>query len=102
MTTLNHRIDIERRVAGEDALGQPIEEWELVAAVWADVRHESGLSAIKGDADVSIVKASIRIRHRAGLDTGMRVTNGADHYDIRAILPDGHQKYLDLVCQKVR
>lgn len=102
MTTLNHRIDIERRVAGEDALGQPLESWELVAGVWADVRHKSGLSAIKGDADTSIVQSSIRIRYRAGLDTGMRVTHGGDRYDIRALLPDGKRQYLDLVCQKVQ
>lgn len=101
MTALNHRINIEQRAAGEDALGQPVETWELVAAVWADVRHKSGLSAIKGDADVSIVQVSIRIRRRAGIDAGMRVTHDGKQYDIKAVLPDGKRQFIDLVCTQV-
>lgn len=100
--TLNHRINIEQRAAGEDALGQPVETWELVAAVWADIKHLSGLSAIKAGADVSLVQASIRIRHRTGIDAGMRVTHGGQQYDIKAVLPDGKRQYLDIVCQVVQ
>lgn len=99
---MRHRVSIERRVADEDALGQPLDIWELDAAVWADVHHKSGLAAIKGDADVSIVQASIRIRHRAGIDAGMRVTHDGQQYDIKAVLPDGKRQYLDLVCQAVQ
>ena len=102
MTALNHRIDIEQRAAGEDELGQPVETWTLVAAVWADVRHLSGVSAIKAGADVSLVQASIRIRHRSGINDGMRVTHDGQQYDIRAVLPDGKRQYLDLVCQAVQ
>lgn len=98
--TLNRRINIERHNAGFDDLGQPVDTWELVAAVWADIKHLSGLSTIKSGADVSIVQASIRIRYRTGLDAGMRVVHGADIYDIRAVLPDGGKQFVDLVCQK--
>ena len=101
MNTLNHRIDIEQREAGEDELGQPIESWSLVASVWANVRHLSGVSAIKAGADVSVVQASIRIRHRAGIDAGMRVTHAWAHYDVQAVLPDGKRQYVDLVCRMV-
>lgn len=101
MNTLNHRIDIEARQSGEDELGQPIEIWSLVASVWADVRHLSGVSAIKSGADVSVVQASVRIRHRAGLNAGMRVTHAGAHYDVQAVLPDGRRQYVDLVCRAV-
>ena len=100
--TLNHRINIEQRSAGEDALGQPVETWELVAAVWANVRHLSGVGAIKAGADVSLVQASIRIRQRAGIDAGMRVTYDGRQYDIKAVLPDGKRQFIDLVCQRVQ
>lgn len=97
---LNRRINIERRATTQDALGQPSESWTLVAAVWADIRHLGGLESIKAGADTSVVRASIRIRYRTGLDAGMRVTHGADTYDVRAVLPDtARREYVDLVCE---
>lgn len=99
---LRHRVNIEQRTASMDALGQPLESWSLVAAVWADIRYPSGLSAIKAGADTSKVSASVRIRHRAGIDAGMRVV-GSDGVtmDIRAVLPDGKREFIDMICQRV-
>ena len=98
----NQSINIEQRTSSQDELGQPIESWVLVAAVWASVKHVSGLSAIKGDADVSTVKASIRIRYRTGIDAGMRAVCGSDIYDIRAILPNRAEGFADLVCEATK
>ena len=98
----NQSINIEQRTSSQDELGQPIETWAIVAAVWASVKHVSGLSAIKGDADVSTVKASIRIRYRTGIDAGMRVVCGSDIYDIRAILPNRAEGFADLVCEATK
>lgn len=95
----NQRINIEQRSTAQDAVGQPVETWALVAAVWASVRHPSGLSAIKADGDVSVVKASIRIRYRTGLNAGMRVTHGSEIYDIKAVLPNRPEGFVDLVCE---
>ena len=99
---LNQRINIEQRTGSQDELGQPIESWVLVAAVWASVKHQSGLSAIKGDADVSTVKASIRIRYLALLNAGMRVSHGSDIYDIKAVLPNRAEGFTDLVCEATK
>ncbi|MGB4064250.1 MAG: phage head closure protein [Azonexus sp.] len=99
---LTERINIEQRPTTQDAIGQPVETWSLVAAVWASIRHPSGLSAIKADADVSIVKASIRIRFRAGIDAGMRVVHSATIYDIKAVLPNRAGGYVDLVCEVIK
>ncbi len=98
----NQSINIEQRTSSQDELGQPIESWVLVAAAWASVKHVSGLSAIKGDADVSTVKASIRIRYRTGIDAGMRVVCGSEIYDIRAILPNRAEGFADLVCEATK
>ena len=97
---LNRKCTLQQPGATADELGQPIPGWTDVATVWADIKHLSGLSAIKSGADVSIVQSSIRIRYRAGIDAGMRVVHGADIYDIRAVLPDGGKQFVDLVCQK--
>lgn len=99
--SLTHRVTIQSLTEGQDEIGQPITTWADVATVWADVRHPSGLSTIKADADVSIVKASVRIRHRADITSGMRLTHGGQAYDILAILPDGRRMFLDLVCQAI-
>jgi SPP1 family predicted phage head-tail adaptor len=98
----NQRIAIQQRSASQDVLGQPVETWTDVAAVWASIKHPSGLQAIKAEADVSLVKASIRIRWRTGIDAGMRVLHGAVVYDIRAVLPDvAGRQYVDLVCERI-
>ncbi len=99
---LNQRINIEQRTSSQDELGQPVDSWSLVAAVWASIKHQSGLSAIKADADISTVKASIRIRYSAGIDAGMRVVCGSDIYDIRAILPNRAEGFIDLVCEATK
>lgn len=86
----------------QDSAGQPLTTWVKVADVWADIRHKSGLETIKADAETSIVKASIRIRYRTGIDAGMRVLHGSRVYDIKAVLPDvATRQHVDLVCEVI-
>lgn len=101
MVTLNSRATIQQQASGIDEIGQPVTGWADMATVWANVRHQSGLESIRADADVSVVKASIRVRFRADVDAGMRVLVSGVAYDINAVLPDAKRQYLDLVCQKV-
>ena len=35
--TLNRRVTIQRRVPGQDEAGQPIDTWEDMATVWANI-----------------------------------------------------------------
>ncbi|MOA62674.1 Phage head-tail joining protein [compost metagenome] len=58
------------------------------------------MGTIKADAEVSIVRASIRIRRRTDVDAGMRVLLGAVVYDIEAVLPGPTREYADLVCKR--
>ena len=102
--SLKDRITIQRHTQAKDEWGTLIpgsEAWEELAKAWADVKHPSGLGAIKADADVSIVRASIRIRRRTDVDAGMRVLFGAGVYDIKAVLPGPFRDYVDLICVKV-
>jgi SPP1 family predicted phage head-tail adaptor len=97
--SLNRRVTIQRHVTGTDELGGPIDTWEDVATVWANIRHLSGAESIRSDADVSIVKASIRIRYRTDVTAAMRVVYGTTIYDIQAVLLDAvGREYCDLVC----
>lgn len=102
--TLRDRIHIQRRTGGKDKYNQPLPDtWENITAqrIAANVQHRSGLSSIKADADVSIVRASIRIRRRTDVNAGMRVLIGAAVYDIEAVLPGDTREHIDLVCKMV-
>lgn len=97
--SLRNQIDIQQQAAGQDAAGQPLDGWTSFATVWADVRHQSGLEAIKGDAPVSTVKASMRIRWREGVKAGMRVLYAGRFYNINGVLPDARREYVDLATE---
>lgn len=100
---LSSRCVIQRRTGGTNDWGEPLPEgWETHATVWANVKHLSGSEAIKADAEVSTVRASIRIRFRSDITAGMRVLIGLVPYEILAVQPDvAGRVYVDLVCQVV-
>lgn len=103
--TLRDRIHIQRKSGGETAWGSPLPEaWANLTSqrIAANVQHRSGLSAIKADADISIVRASIRIRRRTDVNAGMRVLFGSAVYDIEAVLPGETREHTDLVCKLIQ
>lgn len=100
--SLNRKVTIQSPSTSRDALGQPIDAWTTLATVWANIRHPNGAETIRGDAEVSIVKASIRIRYRTDVTTAMRVMHGSTVYEIKAVLPDAVDKdFVDLVCEVI-
>lgn len=99
---LDKRVTLRTQTTGQDAAGQPGPGWtDLVPLVWANVRYNSGAESIKAGADTSVVKASIRIRYRAGVTAGMRVVYGTQVFDIKAMLPNQRHGYIDLVCEVI-
>lgn len=98
-----HQIHIQRKTGPKDSWGTPLPEaWENITAkpIWANVKYLSGSESIKADASVSVVRASVRIRWRAGVTAGMRVVHGADSLDIEAVLPGAGRQHVDLVCKR--
>lgn len=96
---LRDRITVQDKSIVQDESGQPLTTWTDVAFLWANVVYTSGLSAISSGMDTSNVKASIRIRYRAGIDAGMRVMFGATIFSIEGVLPHKSTGMIDLVCQ---
>lgn len=98
--SLNQRITLEQPSTGQDAAGQPVTGWEIVATLWASIRTLSGSETIKAGADTSVIKASIRIRQRAGITSAMRITHGSGVYQIKAVPPVvARRDFMDLVCE---
>lgn len=73
-----------------------------MATVWADVRQQSGLQAIKADAPASKTSASIRIRYRTDLDERMRVLYDGRTYSVAAVIKDPRRVFIDLVCEATK
>lgn len=100
---LRDKVVIQQKTGGTDAWGAPLPEaWEDYATIWANVRHLSGTESIKAGADVSVVRASFRIRWRTDITAGMRVMVGAAVYDIEAVLPGQRREYVDLAVKRVQ
>lgn len=100
---LNRRITIQEHVQGQHGDGQPFDEWQDVATVWANVKGQSGLGTIKasGDVPLSVTRYSFRIRYRTGLDSEMRVLLGSDAYDITSVqMDEDSREWTDLVCNR--
>lgn len=98
-----HQIHIQRKTGTKDSWGTPLPEaWENITAkpIWANVKYLSGSESIKADASVSVVRASVRIRWRAGVTAGMRVVHIGDTLDIEAVLPGAGRQHVDLVCKR--
>lgn len=96
---LNCRVELQQRVPGKDPGGQPIDVWEHVTGLWANIKYQSGIAAIRADAQTSISKVSIMIRYRKDVVPGMRVVYGSTVFSVDAVLPDETQRdRLYLVC----
>lgn len=99
-------VEIQRNVQTEDETGQPISDWKTVGTAWGDVRHRSGMEAVRGDTPASVVQVSVRLPYpvlaEVPIDTSMRVLYEGEPYDIKAVLPDRQKRqHVDLVCQLV-
>ena len=101
---LRDRIYIQRKTGAKDRFNTALPDaWENITAgrIAANVEHQGGLSTIKADADVSIVRASVRVRRRADVCADMRIQFGSAIYVIDAVLPGKSREYMDLVCRQV-
>lgn len=97
---LKNRVTIQQQSTVQDSIGQPVNTWTTYASVWADIRHNSGLEEIKSGEVTSTIRASVRVRYKAGITAAMRVVHGSITYQIKAVLRDEHNKdYMDLTCE---
>ncbi|WP_241560816.1 phage head closure protein [Bordetella avium] len=99
---LRNKVQILRQEQVRAGGGQVVGQWVEYAKVWANFQRLSGLGTIKADADVSLIKASVRIRFRSDVDDTMRVQHGGVVYEVKAVLPDvAHREHIDLVVQSI-
>lgn len=96
---LNSKVKIQKRSTSVNELGEPT-GWVDVCEPWASIMKLAGVEAIRTGIEMSVVRASIRIRYRTDITPKMRVVDGTNIYDIQAVMPnEAGRDYTDLVCQ---
>lgn len=71
---LRHRLSIQRRDPGTDALGQPVDSWGEHVEVWGQIDDLRGRQYIESrETTVNEVTTQIRIRYRTDIVPEMRV-----------------------------
>lgn len=100
--SLDRLVSIQRQ-SGEDELGQQLPTgWVEFDKAWAGIRTLRGIEAIKAGAVASRVSASIRVRYREDVTAAMRIVDGANVYDVKAVMLDTvGRRHVDLVCEVI-
>ena len=98
---LRHRVTIEEASLTRDDFGGQVETWSEVVTCWAAVEPLQGREFLEGRREEAEVSTRIRIRYRAGILPGMRVTWGDHVYDIDSVIePDSRRRELVLMCRE--
>lgn len=85
---------IQRRITGTDEAGQPLDTWEDVGPLWADIGNDTGKAAIRrsGEVPVPYVRYSFMVRFQdvqaLGVTADMRVVHDSQNFDIKGITRD--------------
>ncbi len=102
---LRHRVGIEAppRPGSVDALGGPVEAWQLLTNTWAEVKSLSGRELWQAQQMQAEASHTVTIRWRPGIDRTMRVNfKGQLLYIDAAIDPDGLRLMIVLYCREPR
>lgn len=99
---MNDRITLQKPGPGTGRL-RDAGDWEDLPSRWAHVKFQTGSEAIRANADIAIVKASIRIRAAKDIDASMRVKFKQWVFEIKAPpLPDDRDsRFMFLLCEAV-
>lgn len=100
---LNKRVTILRPPGPEDVddAGQPIDDWQTVATVWAAIEPLRGREFFAAQAVNAEVTTRIRIRWREGIDRKMIVQyKGVTFEVLYTIRPDYGRAELQLMCKE--
>lgn len=97
---LDQRVTLEQRVTSVDALGQAVETWDAVAAVWAAAEPLMGREFFAAGQEQSSASVRFRIRYRDDVTADMRVVwRGLQHALVAPPIDvQGARQVLELMC----
>jgi SPP1 family predicted phage head-tail adaptor len=99
---LRRRLLLEAPAETTDGAGGRLLGFETVAAVWAQVEWLSGDERWRGERPEQAASHRITLRWRTGVDSGQRLRDGDQIFDIRAVGdPDGARRRLVCLVEEV-
>lgn len=96
-------VTIQAPGTGQDDIGEPVPAWGAFVTVRACVRDLLGRELIAAQGVQSQVTTKITMRFRDDIQPAMRVTRGADLYEIESVInPSGRRDWIELLCVRGR
>ena len=84
---MRHRVTFERRSTTQDASGESLDAWELVATRWAALVPQSAREFYDAQRRHSRITTLFRMRKLDGLVASMRATWDGRLFDVVQVLP---------------
>lgn len=102
---LRHVVTIKEPTITRSVSGQPVESWDDVDTVRANIYAVSGKEWFQAYKDIGLrtssVTTKIIIRYRSDVTPDMRIVHGSINYNIIAVLGgDDPRKPLQLICER--
>ena len=107
MAGVNDPGDLDRQVvlqspsAAADAGAGPAITWTTVATVWASKNALSGTRLLIAAMTSYEAEVSFRIRYRADVVAGWRLTHNGSTYEIKQVDELGRHHLQDLLCRAI-
>ena len=99
--TLRHRVVLQSAADTADGGGGAATAWSDVATLWASIEPLKGTERLTAQQLISPLSHRVRLRHRDGVTTTMRLKFGARTFNIRAVInPDERNRLLELHCEE--
>ena len=95
---LDRRIVLQSPSATRSATGAEVTTWADVATVWAAVKREKGGESDAAEARQQMAAVVFRIRWRAGVLPGWRVSFDGRLFDVADVRELGRREGLELVA----
>jgi len=95
------QITLLTQISGQDAAGQPLEQWQPSAPIWADVQMIGGREQRRAGKEIAAGQYSIKFRYRPGVTAAQRVHLVRDGLTlaIKLVQPDTKRSSLILSCE---
>lgn len=96
---LRHRVTIKKPATGRDESGSPVNTFDLVCTVWANIGFATGRERWANEHTVNNYDAVVTIRYRTGLLENMIVDYEGRTLEIKSIIdPFMNKVELKLLC----
>lgn len=98
---MRYRVTLQRLTRCADEYANIRDEWQDVAAVWADIVPVSGREYFTAAQSIAETQYKIYIRYMDDISAKMRVLEGQHVYEIVSVLGDRRSGAITLMAKEV-